>query len=79
MDDLLRRVALMIAVLASPAVLALLGTGFCGAYTTFSTYSYETVRLLESGELRPAATHALGSIAVGLLAAGLGLAITATW
>ena len=58
---------------------AAVGTGFCGAYTTFSTYSYETVRLLEAGDLRPAAMHALGSIAVGLLAAGLGLAITAAW
>jgi CrcB protein len=53
------------------------GTGFCGAYTTFSTYSFETMRLLEDGAYRPAAAHALGSIAVGLLAAGLGLAVTA--
>jgi len=58
---------------------AAVGTGFCGAYTTFSTYSYETVRLLEAGELGPAAAHAFGSIAVGLLAAGIGLALTAAW
>ena len=58
---------------------AAVGTGFCGAYTTFSTYSYETVRLLEAGELGPAAANAFGSIAVGLLAAGIGLALTTAW
>ena len=58
---------------------AAVGTGFCGAYTTFSTYSYETVRLLEAGELGPAAANAFGSIVVGLLAAGIGLALTAAW
>lgn len=58
---------------------AAIGTGFCGAYTTFSTYSYETVRLLEAGEVGPAAANAFGSIAVGLLAAGIGLALTTAW
>ena len=56
---------------------AALATGFCGAYTTFSTFSYETVLLFETGEHRRAIGNALGSIALGLVAAGLGLAITA--
>lgn len=54
---------------------AFLGTGFCGAYTTFSTWSYETIRLLEEGELLEAALNAFLSLVVGLLAAGAGIAL----
>lgn len=56
-----------------------LGTGFCGAYTTFSTYSFETFELLERGEVRRGVANALGSMAVGLAAAAVGLAVMAAW
>lgn len=53
------------------------GTGFIGAYTTFSTFSYETVRLVEEGAFLEAALNVLASLAVGLLAAAAGLGIAA--
>ena len=51
----------------------LLGTGFCGALSTYSTYSYETVRLAEDGAWTSAGLNVLVSIAAGLGAASLGV------
>lgn len=47
--------------------------GFLGAFTTFSTLSLETYRLVEDGALGLAAANALGSLASGLVAVYLGI------
>jgi len=60
---------------AEGPVVRILGTGFLGAYTTFSTWMLEALESLERGHARGAGLYVLGSIAAGLLAAGAGLAL----
>jgi len=56
-------------------VLVVLGTGFCGAYTTFSTFSYETMRLVEDGSIAEAGANVAVSLVAGMGAAALGLGL----
>lgn len=64
--------------IASPFVhtaqLLLLDVGFTGAFTTFSTFSFETVRLLEQGEYGIALANAVLSVGLGLL-----MVVAGTW
>jgi CrcB protein len=65
--------------LASPGLSsemrALLTTGFCGGYTTFSTFTLETMMLLQRGELARAATYVLLSVSIALFGVWLGVSL----
>ncbi len=61
--------------LAGSALRAFLLIGLLGAFTTFSTFSVETLNLMESGQLMRAATNAVLSVVLCIGAAALGVAI----
>lgn len=62
--------------LAAPTeVRGMVTIGFCGAFTTFSTFTLETVELLAQGAWARAALYAAGSLVLGLIALSLGLLV----
>ena len=65
----------LVALPAGSAVMAVAGTGFCGALTTYSTFGYETLRLAEDGARTYALLNVVASIAAGLGAAYCGMAL----
>lgn len=62
---------------AGPVALAL-GVGFCGAFTTFSSFAVETVTLAEDDGVRSAAANAVGTLVAALAAALVGVALAGT-
>jgi fluoride exporter len=59
----------------SPWLRTTLTVGLIGGYTTFSTLSYETLRLIEGGSYGLAAVNALGSLAAGIVAVFIGMTL----
>lgn len=60
--------------IVSPETRVFLTTGFCGGYTTFSTFSYETLLMVGDGEYKRAALYIVGSVAFALVGTFLGFA-----
>jgi fluoride exporter len=58
-----------------PQLRLLFAVGFVGAYTTFSTYTYESMRLMMDGQFALAALNVIGSVVVGLAAVFAGFVL----
>jgi CrcB protein len=61
----------------SPELVLLIGTGFCGTFTTYSAFAYETLRLVETGQRLQAFVNITVSITGGLGAAVIGYSLGA--
>lgn len=66
-------IGILLAVLSSEAAAWLLAVGFCGGFTTFSTFSADAVRLLRAGAWGPAAAYVALSVGVCMVFAALGM------
>ncbi|WP_165369192.1 CrcB family protein [Rhodococcus sp. Q1] len=64
---------------APTTMLTIAGTGFCGGYTTFSTTSVDSVRLIVQGRYAGAAAITFGTLATTIAAAAAGLGLATVW
>ena len=62
----------------APETRALLTVGFCGGYTTFSTFSYESLQLIEQGEIGKGGAYMVLSVALALAATIAGALLART-
>lgn len=62
--------------IVTPETRLLLATGFCGGFTTFSTFSYEFLTLLQDNQIYFAFLYVTGSLLLGITAAWLGINLT---
>jgi CrcB protein len=65
--------------LISPEMRLLLATGFCGGFTTFSSFAYENITLMRDGELLYAFLYVVSSIIIGFLATYIGVLIVKSY
>lgn len=63
----------------APEIRVLLATGFCGGFTTFSSFAYENISLMRDGELFYTFMYVAASIIVGFLAAYMGVLIVKSY
>ena len=64
--------------LSSDDLRLLVGVGFCGGYTTFSTFGYEADRLFQDGEWLASTLYLMASVCLGVLAVRLGVLLASS-
>lgn len=60
-------------------IILFIGVGACGSFTTYSSFSFETIRLWETGERLRALSYALGTLGLCLLAGLVGIGVGRLW